>query len=66
MKPLDEHNRERRAQIERMRDSQNHTGIACPRCGAELVRTNPSSVCMSIPPQIAVHCACGFRGYAVA
>lgn len=43
------------------------TGIACPRCNAELVNPTPGSVLLSDPLQIRVACtACGCRGFAFA
>ena len=38
------------------------SGIACPRCGAELFDNNDGVVLTSNPPQIGVHCACGHKG----
>lgn len=66
MKTLDQHNAERREFLAKVRDASQSTGIACPECGKELIRTNPNTLCLSIPPQINVHCECGYRGYAVA
>lgn len=38
-------------------------GIACPKCGAELIDTNPSVVLTSNPPRYLVHCeACDYSG----
>lgn len=39
-------------------------GIACPKCGQELVDSNPSVCLTSWPPQYSVHClACEYNGY---
>ena len=43
-------------------------GIACPRCGAELLDSDPRYVLASYPPQLNIHCTaegCGYRGYRV-
>jgi len=69
MKTLDQHNTERRKQIEELRQSlQPHpNGIACPKCSAELWDTDPMMMLASCPPQKNVHCpSCGYRGYALA
>jgi hypothetical protein len=40
------------------------TGIACPECSSELYDTNPYSMLLSDPPQLAVHCSkCSYLGY---
>jgi hypothetical protein len=44
-------------------------GIACPKCGEELLDTKPNEILTSMPPQKNVHCSnkkCDFRGYRVA
>jgi hypothetical protein len=41
-------------------------GIACPKCGEELVDDDRRVRCMSDPPQYHVHCpACGHKTYRV-
>lgn len=38
-------------------------GIACPKCGKELLDTNPSCVLLTAPPQFRIHCsACDYTG----
>jgi hypothetical protein len=44
-------------------------GIACPKCGAELLDSNPNVMLTSMPPKMNTHCAkegCGYSGYRVA
>jgi len=38
-------------------------GIACEKCGKELLDTHPNMILTSLPPQKSVHCkGCGFKG----
>jgi len=38
-------------------------GIACPKCGAELMDTSPGQVLTSLPPCTAIHCPeCKYTG----
>lgn len=44
-------------------------GIACPKCGEELLDSKPNEILTSIPPQKSVKCSndkCDFNGYRVA
>lgn len=44
-------------------------GIACPKCGEELLDTQPSETLTSIPPQKNVGCSskkCDYLGYRIA
>lgn len=42
-------------------------GIACPKCGAEMIDTNPDLSLLSNPPQKKIHCSdCGHRACRVA
>ncbi len=67
MKTLDEHNKQAREwhiDLNSQRDMPN--GIACPKCGGELVDVDRGRVLASNPPQYDVKCpACGYRGYRV-
>jgi len=66
MKDLDQHNKERYAQIAKERETESFTGIACPKCGTEMINPSPNMVLTSNPPQINVLCPkCDHRGYAV-
>jgi hypothetical protein len=38
-------------------------GIGCPKCGEELLDSNPMLTLTSNPPQKKVHCDCGYSGY---
>lgn len=72
MKTLEEHNAERRKQVESGQwkppeidnKSEPHpNNIACPRCGAELWDSSPGIVLLSYPGQVEVLCpSCGYRG----
>jgi uncharacterized protein with PIN domain len=69
MKTLEEHNTERIKQFTKS-TSHNKThpnGIVCPKCGDELLDTNPMMMLTSSPPQKDVHCpVCGYCGYRIA
>jgi len=41
------------------------TGLACPKCGAELTDFEPLTV-MGKPPKVAVVCQCGYEGWRAA
>jgi DNA-directed RNA polymerase subunit RPC12/RpoP len=42
-------------------------GIACPKCGNELMDTNPMMTLTSYPAQKNIHCPkCGYTGYRIA
>lgn len=41
-------------------------GIACPTCGAELYDSNPMELLTSLPPQVRIHCKCGYTGTRIA
>ena len=44
-------------------------GIACPKCGNELMDSSPSYTLASNPPQTYIHCPvdkCGYKGTRVA
>jgi len=57
LKSVHEWTAERRAIIDREQNPR--TGIACPRCGGEMVRSEGGEL-LSIPPQMDVHCpSCG-------
>lgn len=65
---LEEHNK---AIVNSVHDWHNNearpNGIACPRCGAELLDSNPNMVCASLPPQKAIRCSkCVYSGFRLA
>ena len=44
-------------------------GIACPKCGKELLDTHPNQILTSMPPQKNVGCSskkCDYTGYRIA
>lgn len=42
-------------------------GIACPKCGNELLDSNPMMTLTSYPPQKSTHCnSCDYTGYRLA
>lgn len=38
-------------------------GLACPKCGEQLLDTTPNLSLDSFPPQKNVHCECGYHGF---
>ncbi len=63
MKTLEEFNNEK---TNHYNNTSTKNGISCPKCGKEMCDTNPMMVLMSSPPQMDVHCDCGFRGFRIA
>ena len=68
LKPLDEHNSEAwSTQTGWFSNEPRPNGIACPKCGNELMDTNPMMTLTSHPAQKNVHCPkCGYTGYRIA
>lgn len=66
--PLSEHNATiLRSTHDWMCNDPRPNGIACEKCGAELLDTNPNMVLTSMPPKKSVHCKkCGWSGYRLA
>jgi len=66
--PLDEHNENSRTlRMNYFSNEPRPNGIACPKCGAEMVDSNPMSVLTSMPPQKNVSCPeCKYTGYRIA
>lgn len=65
MKTLAEHDQERRPNYEWF-DKPKLNGIACPKCGNELLDTNAAAL-LSNPPKRSVHCSsCDFIGSRIA
>lgn len=63
---LDEFNAKRHA-VYREQSQSRLNGIECPKCGSELMDTNPSLILVSFPPKKDINCAdCGYRGYRIA
>jgi predicted RNA-binding Zn-ribbon protein involved in translation (DUF1610 family) len=65
---LDEHNSIAWAtQVNMYSNEPKPNGIACPKCGEELMDTNPNMTLTSHPAQKNVHCPkCGYTGYRIA
>ena len=65
LKSLEESNAEsRRLAFEMSDNSPRPNGIACPKCGEELMDTNPMVTLTSNPPQKNIHCShCDYVGY---
>lgn len=38
-------------------------GIACPKCGEEMLDSCPETILTSNPPKKDIHCNCGYKGY---
>jgi hypothetical protein len=65
MKTLDEYNQEAISNFLEMNTYPRPNGIACPKCGKEMVDLDNTVLC-SIPPQKNIGCECGFRDYRIA
>ena len=65
LKSLEESNAESRRLAFAMNDnSPKPNGIACPKCGEELMDTNPMITLTSHPPQKSTKCSkCDYYGY---
>lgn len=68
LKSLDKHNAESRKRQSGMNDnSPAFNGIACPKCGKELLDTNPMITLTSNPAQKNINCSkCDYVGYRIA
>lgn len=68
LKTLDEHNSSARIrQMAAMTNGPRPNGIACPKCGEELLDTTPNITLTSMPAQKNVNCSkCDYVGYRVA
>jgi DNA-directed RNA polymerase subunit RPC12/RpoP len=64
---LDEHNSNAwSTQVNMYSDDPRRNGIACPKCGNELMDTNPMMTLTSHPAQKSVHCPkCEYKGYRI-
>ena len=61
MKTLKEHNEHAKAELQMMAFAK--AGVACDKCGTELLSKRISSGAIVFPTQIGVHCPeCGFHG----
>ena len=66
LKTLEDHNRERRDSYKAGVSDAQPLGIACPKCGAELVNPTPQVEFPTYPPQIRIACPkCGHQGAAL-
>lgn len=62
LKSLEDHDRERYARHDFV-TKERPNGIACPKCGAELIDTMPNCVLASLPPRLAISCLkCAWTG----
>lgn len=64
LKNLEEHNKQRREKHTWLDGKPQHNGIACPKCGAELVDSRPGVVLTTYPCKVNIACpTCGYQGY---
>jgi ribosomal protein S27E len=68
LKSLDEYNGERvQCHFNLTFDQPRFNGITCPKCGEELMDTNPMVTLTSYPPKKNVNCSkCEYIGYRIA
>ena len=66
MTTLEQHNSELR-EVYKWSNEPHPNGIECPTCGKELWDSSPSSMLLSYPPKMNVHCPdCGYSGHRLA
>ena len=65
LKSLEKSNKDNQWYFQQMNDnSPEPNGIACPKCGGELLDSTPNIVLTSYPPQYNIHCPkCDYTGY---
>lgn len=67
LKTLDAHNSQRRTVHNIDLSEPTPNGIACPKCGTELMDSNPGFTLTSSPPQKNTECpSCGYHGLRIA
>lgn len=67
LKILEEHNSERYRLHNSYSNKPRPNGIACPKCGSELLDSDPSTQLPSNPPQKNINCpSCDYIGYRIA
>lgn len=69
LKSLEEHNASRSKAYDVMasRNLPRPNGIACPKCGTELIDSDPTMTLASNPPQKNIKCpSCDYVGYRIA
>jgi ribosomal protein S27AE len=67
LKTLEEFNTQRRSGYRFPDSTPKPNGIACPKCGEELVDSQPNVTLTSMPPQKNIHCPkCDYTGFRVA
>ena len=67
LKSLEDFNSDQHKKYDRPKVAKN--GIACPKCGAELIDTSPGTILASNPPQKNIGCeveGCDYVGYRIA
>lgn len=65
LKSLEEYNEIMRRAYKETMEYPRPNGIACPKCGKELMDSD-LMILISMPPQKNTHCPeCGFKGYRV-
>lgn len=67
LKSLDEHNAEASASHNFLYMGKPiKNGLACPKCGNELLDSTPNMTLTSMPPKKSVHCDnCEYHGYRI-
>lgn len=65
MKTLDQHNADRTQDYNSGTQEILPSGLACPKCGEELVYANWHVILTSLLPKKRVECRCGFAGHAI-
>lgn len=67
LKTLEEHNKHHSPLYSFDLSKPIKNGIACPKCGEELIDSNPMAVLCSNPPKKNIKCeSCDYSGYRIA
>jgi predicted RNA-binding Zn-ribbon protein involved in translation (DUF1610 family) len=67
LKTLEEHNKKNTPLYSFGLATPSKNGISCPKCGEELIDSNPMSILCSNPPKKDIKCeSCNFSGYRTA
>ncbi len=63
LKSLEQHDADIFALYQQTKGYDKKNGIECPKCGEELIDSNPETTLMSYPPQKEIQCLkCDFKG----
>lgn len=63
LKTLEQHEKERTIARDSLNPRSHPNGIACPKCGKEMIDEDCNIVLLCDPPRLSIHCeSCGWHG----